>query len=184
MEASIDDDLGLTGLAIGVDTALNTIVEDCDKIADTATARGRTFLVEVMARDCGYLAMTSAITVGADLALFPEAGEPEAAIIEQIVDTVPTVRRRARDPAQGRGPARCGAGKPPDGRVGASGRARPRGRDSVADRSVLRGGRFRCGACRPAAVVPCRGAPCACARRLWDMMSSRVAAGSRAVPAV
>ena len=94
--ASIDNDLGLTGLAIGVDTAMNTIVEACDKIADTATAHDRTFIVEVMGRDCGYLAMTSAIAVGADLALFPEAGKPEAAIVEQIVDTVLAVRRRSR----------------------------------------------------------------------------------------
>src|SRR5262249_2841911 len=86
--ASIDNDLGLTGLSIGVDTAMNTIVEACDKIADTATAHDRTFIVEVMGRDCGYLAMTSAIAVGADLALFPEASKTEAAIVEQIVDTV------------------------------------------------------------------------------------------------
>jgi 6-phosphofructokinase 1 len=94
--ASIDNDLGLTGMAIGVDTAMNTIVEACDKIADTATAHDRTFIIEVMGRDCGYLAMTSAIAVGADLALFPEAGRPEAEIVEQIVDTVLTVRARSR----------------------------------------------------------------------------------------
>lgn len=94
--ASIDNDLGLTSLSIGVDTAMNTIVEACDKIADTASAHARTFIVEVMGRDCGYLAMTSAIAVGADLALFPEAGKPEAAIVEQIVDTVLTVRSRPR----------------------------------------------------------------------------------------
>lgn len=94
--ASIDNDLGFTGLSIGVDTAMNTIVEACDKIADTATAHDRTFIVEVMGRDCGYLAMTSAIAVGADLALFPEAGKPEAEIVEQIVDTVVTVRSRSR----------------------------------------------------------------------------------------
>jgi 6-phosphofructokinase 1 len=93
--ASIDNDLALTGLSIGVDTAMNTIVEACDKIADTATAHDRTFLVEVMGRDCGYLAMTSAIAVGADLALFPEAGKPESAIVDQIVDTILTVRNRA-----------------------------------------------------------------------------------------
>ncbi len=92
--ASIDNDLGLTGLSIGVDTAMNTIVEACDKIADTATAHDRTFIVEVMGRDCGYLAMTSAIAVGADLALFPEAGKPEIEIIDQIVDTVLAIRSR------------------------------------------------------------------------------------------
>jgi 6-phosphofructokinase 1 len=94
--ASIDNDLGLTGLSIGVDTAMNTIVEACDKIADTATAHDRTFIVEVMGRDCGYLAMTSAIAAGADLALFPEAGRDEASIVEAIVDTVIAVRQRAR----------------------------------------------------------------------------------------
>jgi 6-phosphofructokinase 1 len=94
--ASIDNDLGMTGMSIGVDTALNTIVEACDKIADTATAHDRTFIVEVMGRDCGYLAMTSAIAVGADLALFPEAGKPEHEIVEQIVETVLTIRGRSR----------------------------------------------------------------------------------------
>jgi 6-phosphofructokinase 1 len=92
--ASIDNDLGLTSMSIGVDTAMNTIVEACDKIADTATAHDRTFIIEVMGRDCGYLAMTSAIAVGADLALFPEAGKPEHEIVKQIVETVLAVRAR------------------------------------------------------------------------------------------
>jgi 6-phosphofructokinase 1 len=94
--ASIDNDLGFTGLSIGVDTAMNTIVEACDKIADTATAHDRTFIIEVMGRDCGYLAMTSAIAVGADLALFPEAGKPEHKIVDQIVETVMAIRKRQR----------------------------------------------------------------------------------------
>ncbi|HEY4181168.1 MAG TPA: 6-phosphofructokinase [Kofleriaceae bacterium] len=94
--ASIDNDLGLTGMCIGVDTAMNTIVEAVDKIADTATAHDRTFIIEVMGRDCGYLAMTSAIAVGADLALFPEAGKPESAVVDQVVNTILTVRSRAR----------------------------------------------------------------------------------------
>jgi 6-phosphofructokinase 1 len=83
-------------LSIGVDTAMNTIVEACDKIADTATAHDRTFIVEVMGRDCGYLAMTSAIAVGADLALFPEAGKPETEIVDQIVETVLAIRKRQK----------------------------------------------------------------------------------------
>jgi 6-phosphofructokinase 1 len=92
--ASIDNDLGLTSRCIGVDTAMNTIVDACDKIADTATAHDRTFIIEVMGRDCGYLAMTSAIAVGADLALFPEAGKQEADIVEQVVNTVLAARAR------------------------------------------------------------------------------------------
>ncbi len=94
--ASIDNDIGVTGLSIGVDTAMNTIVEACDKIADTATAHDRTFIIEVMGRDCGYLAMTSAIAAGADLALFPEAGRDEASVVDAIVDTVMAVRKRPR----------------------------------------------------------------------------------------
>lgn len=94
--ASIDNDLGLTGMSIGVDTAMNTIVDACDKIADTATAHDRTFIVEVMGRDCGYLAMTSAIAVGADLTLFPEAGRDENAMVEAIVEVVIAARKRSR----------------------------------------------------------------------------------------
>jgi 6-phosphofructokinase 1 len=94
--ASIDNDLGLTGLSIGVDTAMNTIVEACDKIADTATAHERTFIVEVMGRDCGYLAMTSAIAVGADLALFPESNRKPEQIVDQIVKTVLEIRKSGR----------------------------------------------------------------------------------------
>ena len=62
--ASIDNDVGCTGTAIGVDTALNTIVEACDKICDTARAHHRAFVVEVMGRDCGYLAMAAAVASG------------------------------------------------------------------------------------------------------------------------
>lgn len=94
--ASIDNDLALTGMSIGVDTAMNTIVEACDKIADTATAHDRTFIIEVMGRDCGYLAMTSAIAVGADLALFPEQGKKPEDIVAQIVDTVLAIRKSGR----------------------------------------------------------------------------------------
>lgn len=93
--ASIDNDVGLTGLCIGVDTAMNTIVEACDKIADTATSHGRTFLVEVMGRDCGYLAMTSAIASGADLVLFPEANRTDDELVDGIVRTVLAVRKRS-----------------------------------------------------------------------------------------
>jgi 6-phosphofructokinase 1 len=92
--ASIDNDIGFTGMSIGVDTAMNTIVEACDKISDTADAHDRTFLIEVMGRQCGYLAMTSAIASGADAVLFPEADKQEADVIETIVRTVRRVRAR------------------------------------------------------------------------------------------
>ncbi|MEQ1564439.1 MAG: 6-phosphofructokinase [Myxococcota bacterium] len=72
--ASIDNDLGHTGLAIGVDTAVNTIVEACDRIADTATAHRRVFVIEVMGRKCGFLAMRGGIAADADAILVPERG--------------------------------------------------------------------------------------------------------------
>ena len=92
--ASIDNDIALTSLSIGVDTAMNTIVEACDKIADTASAHDRVFLVEVMGRDCGYLAMTSAIAAGADMVMFPEADRSEAELIEAVVQAILAVRQR------------------------------------------------------------------------------------------
>ena len=92
--ASIDNDIALTSLSIGVDTAMNTIVEACDKIADTASAHGRVFLVEVMGRECGYLAMTSAIASGADMVLFPEASRSEEELVESVVAAVRAVRAR------------------------------------------------------------------------------------------
>ena len=96
--ASIDNDIGYTGLSIGVDTAMNTIVDACDKIADTAHAFDRTFLVEVMGRDCGYLSMTSAIASGAELVLFPESGDSEAEIVEKVVDTAVRAANRQERP--------------------------------------------------------------------------------------
>ncbi|KIG17593.1 6-phosphofructokinase [Enhygromyxa salina] len=93
--ASIDNDLALTSLSIGADTAMNTIVEACDKIADTASAHDRTFLVEVMGRECGYLAMTSAVAAGADLVLFPEAERSDEELVADVVRAVAAVRKRA-----------------------------------------------------------------------------------------
>ena len=86
--ASIDNDLACTSMAIGVDTAMNTIVEACDRIFDTATAHKRTFIVEVMGRDCGYLAMTAGIAAGADAVLVREAGKDEGQIVDQVVRTM------------------------------------------------------------------------------------------------
>ena len=92
--ASIDNDIALTSLSIGVDTAMNTIVEACDKIADTASAHERVFLVEVMGRECGYLAMTSAVASGADMVLFPEADRTDDELVDSVVDAVLAVRAR------------------------------------------------------------------------------------------
>lgn len=92
--ASIDNDVGVTRLSIGVDTAINTIVDACDKISDTASAHDRTFIVEVMGRDCGYLAMTSAIASAANAVLFPEMDKSEDEIVETVVRAVLTAQER------------------------------------------------------------------------------------------
>ncbi len=86
--ASIDNDVGCTGSAIGVDTALNTIVEACDRISDTARAHHRAFVVEVMGRASGYLCMASAIAAGADAALFREDGRSDEQIVASVADTI------------------------------------------------------------------------------------------------
>jgi 6-phosphofructokinase 1 len=85
LPASIDNDLACTSMSIGVDTAMNTVVEACDRIFDTAAAHRRTFLVEVMGRDCGYLAMTAGIAAGADAIVVPEVGKGDDAIVGQIL---------------------------------------------------------------------------------------------------
>jgi len=82
--ASIDNDIGCTASALGVDTALNTIVDACDKITDTASSHRRAFVVEVMGRRSGYLAMSSAVAVGADGVLLPEHGRSEEAIVAAV----------------------------------------------------------------------------------------------------
>jgi 6-phosphofructokinase 1 len=92
--ASIDNDLACTSMAIGVDTALNTIVDACDRILDTAAAHRRTFIVEVMGRDCGYLAMTGAVAAGADAVLLREVGRSEEEIVEQVARAMETAFAR------------------------------------------------------------------------------------------
>ena len=70
--ASIDNDVYGTDIAIGVDTALNTILEAIDKLRDTASSHRRAFIVETMGRHCGHLALMSGITSGAEMTLIPE----------------------------------------------------------------------------------------------------------------
>ncbi|MBW2276394.1 MAG: 6-phosphofructokinase [Deltaproteobacteria bacterium] len=72
LPASIDNDIGHCGSAIGVDTAVNTIVDACDRISDTARAHRRAFIVEVMGRDCGFLAMRAGTAAEADVILYSE----------------------------------------------------------------------------------------------------------------
>lgn len=92
--ASIDNDIGHTREALGVDTALNTIVEACDRISDTARSHNRAFIVEVMGRDCGYLALAGAVATRADAVLLPEK-DPERLQVLQKLERI--VRQQLSD---------------------------------------------------------------------------------------
>ncbi|GAB6073390.1 6-phosphofructokinase [Nautilia lithotrophica] len=70
--ATIDNDIPLNDYTIGVDTALNVIRHAIDEIRDTASSFARAFVIEVMGRECGYLALTSAVANGAEMCLIPE----------------------------------------------------------------------------------------------------------------
>jgi 6-phosphofructokinase 1 len=72
LPGSIDNDIYGTDNSLGVDTALNNIVDAVDKIKDTASSHERTFIIEVMGRECGYLAISSAVATGADALIVPE----------------------------------------------------------------------------------------------------------------
>lgn len=69
---TIDNDLGGTDQTIGYATALNTIMDAVDKLRDTASSHNRLFIVEVMGRDAGFLALNGAIASGAEVAVIPE----------------------------------------------------------------------------------------------------------------
>jgi 6-phosphofructokinase 1 len=94
LPASIDNDIGHSGLSIGVDTAVNTIVEACDRISDTARAHRRAFVVEVMGRKCGFLAMRAGLAAEADAILYGEDGLGE----DELVARLRGVLRRAFAP--------------------------------------------------------------------------------------
>jgi 6-phosphofructokinase 1 len=74
LPTSIDNNLPGSELSIGSDTALNNIVSNVDKIKQSAVASKRCFVVEVMGRDCGYLALLSGLATGAEKAYLPEQG--------------------------------------------------------------------------------------------------------------
>lgn len=83
---TIDNDITGTESTIGFDTALNTAVNAIDKIRDTAEAHNRIFLVEVMGRDAGYLALHSGISCGAEHVFIPEQEEDLALFLQSITD--------------------------------------------------------------------------------------------------
>ena len=82
--ATIDNDLFGTDTTIGYDTALNTIMEAVDKIRDTASSHERLFVIEVMGRDAGFLALNGAIASGAEAAVIPEFEVSQTNLWEMI----------------------------------------------------------------------------------------------------
>lgn len=84
LPGTIDNDLNGTDVTIGYDTALNTIMQSVDKIRDTATSHERLFFIEVMGRNCGYLALNSAIAAGAEAAIIPEISIEKDQLAELI----------------------------------------------------------------------------------------------------
>lgn len=81
---TIDKDIAGTDFTIGFDTAVNTAIEAIDKIRDTADAHDRLFIVEVMGRDAGYIALHSGIGTGAEHILIPERKTDVEAIIASL----------------------------------------------------------------------------------------------------
>src|SRR5687767_1712171 len=90
--ASIDNDIWGTDMAIGVDTALNTIMEAIDKLRDTASSHNRAFLVETMGRNSGYLAVMGAIVCGAEIVLMPEV----TSSVDEVASAVEDAYRRGK----------------------------------------------------------------------------------------
>jgi 6-phosphofructokinase 1 len=84
LPATIDNDLPGSELSIGADTALNNIVSAVDKIKQSAVASRRVFVVEVMGRRCGYLALMSALATGAERVYLPEEGVTLTDLVEDV----------------------------------------------------------------------------------------------------
>jgi 6-phosphofructokinase 1 len=84
LPGTIDKDLAGTDYTIGFDTAVNTAVEAIDKIRDTAESHDRLFIVEVMGRDAGYIALFSGIACGAEDILLPEVNTDINEVLERI----------------------------------------------------------------------------------------------------
>ncbi|MBA2250286.1 MAG: 6-phosphofructokinase [Chitinophagaceae bacterium] len=89
---TIDKDIAGTDFTIGFDTAVNTAVEAIDKIRDTMDAHDRLFVIEVMGRDSGYIALHSGIATGAENIIIPE----KVTDIEDILDQLSEKERRQK----------------------------------------------------------------------------------------
>ena len=91
--ASIDNDIWGTNIAIGVDTAMNTIMDAVDKLRDTASSHSRAFLVETMGRNSGYLAVMAGIVCGAEVVLIPEVHST----VEEVAQSLENAYKRGKN---------------------------------------------------------------------------------------
>lgn len=82
--STIDNDLPGSDITIGVDTALNVALEAIDRLKTTASSHNRAFLVEMMGRDCGYLALMAGIAGGAEAVVIPEVPVSPESVVEAI----------------------------------------------------------------------------------------------------
>lgn len=92
LPGTIDKDIAGTDFTIGFDTAVNTAVEAIDKIRDTADAHDRLFIIEVMGRDSGYIALQSGIATGAENILIPERKTD----INEVIDSLQEKEKRKK----------------------------------------------------------------------------------------
>ena len=81
---TVDNDLAGTDATIGFDTAVNTAVEAIDRIRDTAAAHERTFVVQVMGRDAGFIALSTGMACGAETILIPEIPWSEEGVCRRL----------------------------------------------------------------------------------------------------
>lgn len=93
---SIDNDMFGTDMTIGADTALNRITDAIDALSSTAASHQRTFVIEVMGRNCGYLALMSALATGADWVLIPESPPETENWRQEMCDMLKSAREAGR----------------------------------------------------------------------------------------
>ncbi|MBI2940580.1 MAG: 6-phosphofructokinase [Chloroflexi bacterium] len=92
LPASIDNDLHGTDMAVGADTALNTALDAIDRIKDTATSHNRAFIIEVMGRNSGFLALMAGVAGGAEVIAVPEIPfDPQT-----VIDAIREARRKGK----------------------------------------------------------------------------------------
>ena len=101
LPGTIDNDLAGTDFTIGYDTAINTVVDAVDKIRDTAESHDRLFVIEVMGRDSGLIALRSGISTGAEAVLIPELEVDYNAIMTRLDKTRKTKSSRIIIVAEG-----------------------------------------------------------------------------------